>query len=187
MKRLGAHHARRNDRDGLCRAGVRRVLRRFRPQVTCVDKDAAKIDGAAAGRDTDLRAGPRRDGREQRRAKAGLISRLDLRDAVREADAVFIAVGTPSRRGDGHADLCYVYAAAGRSPARSTASPWSSPSPPCRSAPATRSSASSRETSPKAESPWSPTRIPARGRGDPATSSSPTASWSGPTTSARAR
>ena len=33
-------------------------------------------------------------------------------DAVREADAVFIAVGTPSRRGDGHADLSYVYAAA---------------------------------------------------------------------------
>ena len=40
------------------------------------------------------------------------------------ADAVFIAVGTPSRRGDGHADLTYVYAAAEKSPRRSTASPW---------------------------------------------------------------
>ena len=37
---------------------------------------------------------------------------LDLKDAVAQADAVFIAVGTPSRRGDGHADLSYVHAAA---------------------------------------------------------------------------
>ena len=36
----------------------------------------------------------------------------DLADAVGDADAVFIAVGTPTRRGDGHADLTYVYAAA---------------------------------------------------------------------------
>jgi UDPglucose 6-dehydrogenase len=36
----------------------------------------------------------------------------DLTEAVRRADAVFIAVGTPSRRGDGHADLSYVYQAA---------------------------------------------------------------------------
>src|SRR3974390_840756 len=37
---------------------------------------------------------------------------VDLAPAVREADAVFVAVGTPSRRGDGHADLSYVYEAA---------------------------------------------------------------------------
>jgi UDPglucose 6-dehydrogenase len=37
---------------------------------------------------------------------------LDLKDAAAQADAVFIAVGTPSRRGDGHADLSYVHAAA---------------------------------------------------------------------------
>jgi UDPglucose 6-dehydrogenase len=38
--------------------------------------------------------------------------RTDLSTPVMEAEAVFIAVGTPSRRGDGHADLSYVYAAA---------------------------------------------------------------------------
>jgi UDPglucose 6-dehydrogenase len=41
-----------------------------------------------------------------------LFFSLDAREAIRQADAVFIAVGTPSRRGDGHADLSYVYAAA---------------------------------------------------------------------------
>jgi UDP-glucose 6-dehydrogenase len=41
----------------------------------------------------------------------GSILHTDLAGPVREADAVFIAVGTPSRRGDGHADLSYVYAA----------------------------------------------------------------------------
>jgi UDPglucose 6-dehydrogenase len=48
-----------------------------------------------------------------RNAKAGRLSfGTDLGEAVREADAVFIGVGTPSRRGDGHADLTYVFAAA---------------------------------------------------------------------------
>jgi len=45
-------------------------------------------------------------------AAGGLRFTSDLSDAVIDADAVFIAVGTPSRRGDGHADLTYVYAAA---------------------------------------------------------------------------
>ena len=49
-----------------------------------------------------------------------------LAPAVRAADAVFIAVGTPSRRGDGHADLTYVYAGGARDRARSsTATRWS--------------------------------------------------------------
>ena len=79
--------------------------------VTCVDKDAAKIDQLNAGRMPiyepgleDLVAANVRDGR--------LSFALDGADAIRKADAVFIAVGTPSRRGDGHADLSYVYAAA---------------------------------------------------------------------------
>ncbi len=79
--------------------------------VTCVDKDAAKIDRLNAGRMPiyepgleDLVAANVRDGR--------LSFALDGADAIRTADAVFIAVGTPSRRGDGHADLSYVYAAA---------------------------------------------------------------------------
>lgn len=79
--------------------------------VTCVDKDAAKIDQLNAGRMPifepgleDLVAANVRDGR--------LSFALDGAEAIRAADAVFIAVGTPSRRGDGHADLSYVYAAA---------------------------------------------------------------------------
>ncbi|HEY1072895.1 UDP-glucose/GDP-mannose dehydrogenase family protein [Brevundimonas sp.] len=79
--------------------------------VTCVDKDAAKIDQLNAGRMPiyepgleDLVAANVRDGR--------LAFALDGAEAIRTADAVFIAVGTPSRRGDGHADLSYVYAAA---------------------------------------------------------------------------
>jgi UDPglucose 6-dehydrogenase len=79
--------------------------------VTCVDKDAGKIarleDGVMPifepGLD-DLVARNVREGRLFFASEAG--------PAVREADAVFIAVGTPSRRGDGHADLSYVYAAA---------------------------------------------------------------------------
>lgn len=79
--------------------------------VTCVDKDAAKINQLNAGRMPifepgleDLVAANVRDGR--------LSFALDGAEAIRAADAVFIAVGTPSRRGDGHADLSYVYAAA---------------------------------------------------------------------------
>jgi len=79
--------------------------------VTCVDKDVAKIDQLNAGRMPiyepgleDLVAANVRDGR--------LSFALDGAEAIRSADAVFIAVGTPSRRGDGHADLSYVYAAA---------------------------------------------------------------------------
>ena len=79
--------------------------------VTCVDKDAGKVDQLNAGRMPiyepgleDLVAANVRDGR--------LSFALDGAEAIREADAVFIAVGTPSRRGDGHADLSYVYAAA---------------------------------------------------------------------------
>lgn len=79
--------------------------------VTCVDKDAGKIDRLNAGQMPiyepgleDLVAANVRDGR--------LSFALDGAEAIRDADAVFIAVGTPSRRGDGHADLSYVYAAA---------------------------------------------------------------------------
>ena len=79
--------------------------------VTCIDKDAGKIERLNAGRIPifepgldDLVAANVRDGR--------LSFAIDGADAVRAADAVFIAVGTPSRRGDGHADLSYVYAVA---------------------------------------------------------------------------
>ncbi len=83
----------------------------FGHEVTCVDKDPSKIARLERGVIPifepgldDLVAANVRDGR--------LSFALDGAEAIRAADAVFIAVGTPSRRGDGHADLSYVHAAA---------------------------------------------------------------------------
>jgi UDPglucose 6-dehydrogenase len=83
----------------------------FGHEVTCVDKDPSKIERLERGEIPifepgldDLVAANVRDGR--------LSFALDGAEAIRSADAVFIAVGTPSRRGDGHADLSYVHAAA---------------------------------------------------------------------------
>ena len=82
----------------------------FGHDVTCVDKDAKKIDALLAGRMPIFEPGL-----EQLVATNVAAGRLsfttDLAKGVAGADAVFIAVGTPSRRGDGHADLSYVYAA----------------------------------------------------------------------------
>ena len=69
-----------------------------------------RIAAPQSRRNSDLRAGARRTGRSQRRAGPARIS-PPKRARVAEADAVFIAVGTPSRRGDGHADLSFVYEA----------------------------------------------------------------------------
>src|SRR5690606_18482396 len=56
---------------------------------------------------------PGLDALMQGNIKAGRLSfTTDLAEAARDADAIFIAVGTPTRRGDGHADLTYVYDAA---------------------------------------------------------------------------
>jgi UDPglucose 6-dehydrogenase len=83
----------------------------FGHQVTCVDKDADKIAALRHGEIPIFEPGL-----EALVATNVAASRLDfttdLAGPVAEADAVFIAVGTPSRRGDGHADLSYVYAAA---------------------------------------------------------------------------
>src|SRR5947209_13838707 len=83
----------------------------FGHSVTCVDKDPAKIGALRRGAMpiyepglADLVAANVRQGR--------LAFATDLTEAVRAADAVFIAVGTPSRRGDGYADLSYVHQAA---------------------------------------------------------------------------
>jgi UDPglucose 6-dehydrogenase len=83
----------------------------FGHEVTCVDKDKGKINSLNGGAVpiyepglTELVAA---------NAKAGRLKfTTDLATAVKGADAVFIAVGTPSRRGDGHADLSFVYEAA---------------------------------------------------------------------------
>jgi UDPglucose 6-dehydrogenase len=79
--------------------------------VTCVDTDAAKIENLRAGRIPIFEPGL--DVLVAKNAEAQrLFFTTRAAEAVQSADAVFIAVGTPSRRGDGHADLSYVYAAA---------------------------------------------------------------------------
>ncbi len=83
----------------------------FGHRVTCVDKDKAKIDALLEGRIPIFEPGL--DQLVESNVAAGRLSfTLDLASVIGDADAVFIAVGTPSRRGDGHADLSYVYAAA---------------------------------------------------------------------------
>ncbi len=83
----------------------------FGVSVACVDQDAAKIDRLRRGEMPIYEPGL-----EALVAASTAAGRLefttDLAAAVRGAEAVFIAVGTPSRRGDGHADLSYVFAAA---------------------------------------------------------------------------
>ena len=79
--------------------------------VCCVDKDPSKIDRLNQGQIPIFEPGL--DALVASNVRDGRLSFvLDGAEAIRTADAVFIAVGTPSRRGDGHADLSYVYAAA---------------------------------------------------------------------------
>ncbi|MGY3122906.1 UDPglucose 6-dehydrogenase [Bradyrhizobium sp. S3.14.4] len=83
----------------------------FGHDVTCVDKDEKKI--AALHRGEIPIYEPGLDELVATNVKAKRLDfTADLSKPVADADAVFIAVGTPSRRGDGHADLSYVYAAA---------------------------------------------------------------------------
>jgi UDPglucose 6-dehydrogenase len=83
----------------------------FGHEIVCVDKDASKIEALEAGRMPIFEPGL--DQLVASNVKAGRLSfTTDLKAGVAGADAVFIAVGTPSRRGDGHADLSYVFAAA---------------------------------------------------------------------------
>jgi len=83
----------------------------FGVSVSCVDQDAAKIAGLRRGEMPIYEPGLA--ALVAANVAAGRLSfTTDLAAAVAGADAVFIAVGTPSRRGDGHADLSYVFAAA---------------------------------------------------------------------------
>lgn len=87
-------------------------LSEFGHHVVCVDKIAGKIDALRKGEIPIYEPGL--DQVVDANAKAGRLSfETDIAAAVKGSDAVFIAVGTPSRRGDGHADLTYVYEAAG--------------------------------------------------------------------------
>jgi UDPglucose 6-dehydrogenase len=82
----------------------------FGHHVTCVDKDAAKIEGLLAGRMPIWEPGL--EGLVKANVDRGRLAfTTDLARALEGAEAVFIAVGTPSRRGDGHADLSFVFAA----------------------------------------------------------------------------
>src|SRR5580704_5073744 len=86
-------------------------LSEFGHDVVCVDKDAGKVKNLRQGQIPIFEPGL--DEVVAANVKAGRLSfDSSLADAVAGADAVFIAVGTPSRRGDGHADLSYVFAAA---------------------------------------------------------------------------
>jgi UDPglucose 6-dehydrogenase len=83
----------------------------FGHEVTCVDKDESKIAALKRGKIPIYEPGL--DALVATNAKAGRLNfSTELTQPVAEADAVFIAVGTPSRRGDGHADLSYVHTAA---------------------------------------------------------------------------
>ena len=83
----------------------------FGHDVVCVDKDPGKIERLKANVMPIYEPGL--DDLVESNVKAGRLSfTTDLAEGLKGAQAVFIAVGTPSRRGDGHADLSYVYAAA---------------------------------------------------------------------------
>jgi UDPglucose 6-dehydrogenase len=83
----------------------------FGHDVTCVDKVPAKIEGLRAGRMPIWEPGLE-DLVHHNSSRGRLKFTTDLAAGIADADAVFIAVGTPARRGDGHADLSFVYAAA---------------------------------------------------------------------------
>jgi UDPglucose 6-dehydrogenase len=83
----------------------------FGHSVACIDKDASKIETLKKGGIPIFEPGL--DVLVAKNVEAGrLCFETDARTAIAMSDVVFIAVGTPSRRGDGHADLSYVYAAA---------------------------------------------------------------------------
>ncbi|MPS70286.1 MULTISPECIES: UDP-glucose dehydrogenase family protein [Novosphingobium] len=83
----------------------------FGHDVVCIDKDQSKIDRLHEGVMPIYEPGL--DALVASNVKAGRLSfTTDLAEGIRDAKAIFIAVGTPSRRGDGHADLSFVYAVA---------------------------------------------------------------------------
>ena len=86
-------------------------LSEFGHEVVCIDKDAAKVETLRAGGIPIFEPGL--EDVVAANVKAGRLSfETDLKRGVAGAGAIFLAVGTPSRRGDGHADLSYVFAAA---------------------------------------------------------------------------
>src|SRR6185437_2669492 len=163
----------------------------FGVEVTCVDNDKAKIARLERGEMPIYEPGL-----EQVVATNAAAGRLrfttDLAAAVAGSDAVFIAVGTPSRRGDGHADLSYVFAAAAEigealQQNGNERTLVVTKSTPCRSAPGAASSASCKRHCPPGASmsPQTPNSF-ARVRRSP-TFCGPIASSSAPTANMPAR
>jgi UDPglucose 6-dehydrogenase len=81
----------------------------FGHQVTCIDKDAAKIASLKAGEIPIFEPGLA--GLVETNVRQGRLEFATEASGIGRAEAIFIAVGTPSRRGDGHADLTFVYQA----------------------------------------------------------------------------
>ena len=82
----------------------------FGHQVCCIDKDAGKIEGLNAGKMPIWEPGL--EALVKANADRGRLTfTTDVTEGVKSAEAVFIAVGTPARRGDGHADLTFVFQA----------------------------------------------------------------------------
>ena len=100
-----------DDRSGLCRPCLWCVFSDFGHDVICVDKNPEKIEALRRGEVPIFEPGL--EALMAKNVASGRLTfTLDLAEAVAGADAVFIAVGTPTRRGDGHADLSYVMQAA---------------------------------------------------------------------------
>ena len=82
----------------------------FGHHVTCIDKDRGKIDGLLEGRMPIWEPGLEAlVGSNVKRGRLAFTA--SLAEGIKDAEAIFIAVGTPSRRGDGYADLSFVFAA----------------------------------------------------------------------------
>ena len=176
----------RHDWHGLCGARFGGLLRRFRPSGHLRGHRRRKIAALRRGEIPIFEPGL--DMLVASNVKARRLNfTTDLAGPVDEADAVFIAVGTPSRRGDGHADLSFVHNAAREIAGQSTASPWSSPNRRCRSAPATRLDDHWRDAVRRRLASWYRIRNSCAKAPPSRTSSIRTASSSAPRTSGRER
>ncbi len=120
----------------------------FGHEVICVDKSTDKIEALERGEVPIFEPGLEAI-IAHNRAAGRLSFSMDLAGPVGNADVVFIAVGTPSRRGDGHADLSYVYAAAREIAAAVKGFTVVVTKSTVPSAPVTRSSASSARNFPR--------------------------------------
>jgi UDPglucose 6-dehydrogenase len=107
LQQIGKDNARDDDWRRLCWSRFGRLLRRFWSSGDLHDKDAAKI--AALNRGEIPIFEPGRAELVESNVRQGRLEFAAAAFRIREADAIFIAVGTPSRRGDGHADLSFVY------------------------------------------------------------------------------